>query len=333
MRGLFALPVIALSVALLAGCGTSQTKRAVDSRTEVLRFFPADAQVVALLRTDLSSGNQLALDRAASGIPVWTRLRARLLRQLDAAGLSLDALRPALRPDVESPGPPELAAGAASASAIAAGRPLVILATDHADRLYRVVNDAAKGGHLQPAGSYHEARLYRSRLAVFAVRDGVLVIAAGLGQIRTALDTRDGDRYAHLNDGEVEQLLGELPVDAPLEIYANSGTIAETDPAVRAMTAAAPWIAALGESAVGVHASGSAVAIDVIAKASEASGTAQPPFGEAPTRVAFTGSGLRGLATTSAARPLLSALIGAAPAAGVASYSDGELHAHLILSR
>jgi hypothetical protein len=333
MRGLAALPVIALIAVTLAGCGTSQPKRAVDSRTEVLRFFPADAQAVALLRTDLSSGDQLALERAASGIPIWTKLRARLEQQLAAAGLSFDALRPALRPDVESPGPPELAVGAASASALAAGRPLVVLATDHADRLYRVVNDAAKAGHLQPGGSYHEARLYRSRLAAFAVRDGVLLTAGGLGQIRAALDIRDGDRYSHLNDGEVEQLLGELPEDAPLEVYANVGTIAETDAATRALTAAAPWIATLGQSAVGVHAISSTVAVDVIAKASEASGTALPPFGEAPTRIALTGPGLRGLATTSAARPLLGALIGAAPAAGVASYSDGELHAHLVLSR
>src|SRR4051794_22718883 len=160
MRSLSALIPVAL-LCTLAGCGAAQPKRAVDSRTEVLRFYPPDTGAVVLMRTDLSSGDQAALAGAAAGIPEWQRLQPRLGSLLHANGLSGEALRPSLRPDDESPSPPQLAIGAASLRQAASGRSLVVLATDHADRMDRLFGEAAAAHRLSPAGTYHDARLFK----------------------------------------------------------------------------------------------------------------------------------------------------------------------------
>jgi hypothetical protein len=83
------IALLALALAVLAGgCGTSETKRAVVPRTEVLRFFDRETEIVGLLRTDRLA--QLpAIEAAVSDLPGPEAIGARLRE----AGLTANEAR------------------------------------------------------------------------------------------------------------------------------------------------------------------------------------------------------------------------------------------------
>jgi hypothetical protein len=325
------IALVSLAVAVLAGgCGTSETKRAVDPRIEVLRFFAPDTALVGLLRTD-RLGQVSAIDAAVSSLPGYEPIVARL-RQ---AGLTTAELRRLVKGEEneEGIGPPELAIGASGLDALDRGRALLALDTGDEARLSRRFREFASRESLAAAGEHHDADLYAGRGAAFAVRDGVLVAGADLDQVRSALEIRDGDRDQQLDDGEVGALFDELPEGAPLHVYADFGALIEPDRAVSALAEEEPWLGAIGEGALSVGAVGTTVELDAFARLDEESlGESELPADEefAPFSLSPEAIGL--LLPSNGAAPLRSLMLAMAPIAGDASASSDELRIRVLLA-
>jgi len=286
MRSKHAAAAVTLAlVAAIAGCGESTPKRAVDARTEVLRFFASDAPVVGLLRLG-QPADLLRLNRAAAGSATWTDLRHLVLGPLHGAGLDAVDLARLVRPvqPIEGLDTSALALGAPSAAALAVGQPLLVLATDQSQLLSRLLHRSAASGRLRPAGSVDQAALYRGRDSSFAVRDGVLVSAPRLVDVRAAIERRDGDRDQQLDDHEVESLFDELDTQGPLLAYANFAALRDADPGLATLATDNPWIEAADRGAAAARARGRFVRIVMIVKMSRSLDPAQLPFGERPSR-------------------------------------------------
>ena len=115
----------------------------------------------------------------------------------------------------------ELAAGFAEGPA--GPQALLVLPTDRPEDLNKLLESAVAEGALNGAGEYDAAMLYRAPGAAFAVRDGVLVAARTLPEVRRALAIRDGEDSRQLDDGEVSGALEDVPTRAPIHIYARQG--------------------------------------------------------------------------------------------------------------
>ena len=213
---------LALATATATGCGTSEPKRAVDARTEVIRFFAVDAPAVALLRPN-PPARVAELNRAAAGIPAWTSLRDGVLEPLHGAGLRRSDLARLARPrdEIEGLDAAAIALGAPTPGSLAAGSRLLVFATDQGPLLVRLLRRSADAGRLRPAGRLDEALLYRSPDAAFAARDGVLVSAPRLNDVRAAIERRDGDSDEQLDEDVVNSLFDELSIEGALLVYAN----------------------------------------------------------------------------------------------------------------
>jgi hypothetical protein len=327
------IAIALLLCAVPAGCGESGPKRAVDARTEVIRFFAVDAPVVALVRTDPPDA-AIALNAAADGSPTWSDLRNLGFEPLRAAGIGPPQLARLIRPSakVEGLDASAIALGAAAPVDLAAQRPLFVLATDQSQLMSRLLRGAAKRGALRRAGSLDEAALYRGTGASFAVRDGVLVSAGRLADVRTAIARRDGDRDQQLDEDVVESLFNDLDVQGPLLVYANLAAIREDDPGVRELAGRTPWTEKLGQSAATARAVGGRIEIEGLSKPSGGDlNLAEVGLGTSPSPVTLTASGVSSLIPAPGpARTLLSSL---APAAGQATASSDEVRTNLTLGR
>jgi hypothetical protein len=319
-----------VTVALLAGgCGTSETKRAVDPRTEVLRFFAPDTPLVGLLRTD-RLGQIPAIDAAVSSLPGYEAIGARL-RQ---AGLTTAELRHLVAGTEEEGGigPPELAIGASDLDALAGGRALLALDTGDEARLARSFRRFASRETLANGGELHDADLYAGRGAAFAVRDGVLLAGADLDQVRSALEIRDGDRDGQLDDGEVGGLFDELPEGAPIHVYADFGALIGPDSAVSALAQEVPWLDAIGLGALSMAAVGDRVELDAFARLDRQSlNEDELPGGEEFAPFSLSPQALGLLLPSDGAAPLRGLLLAMAPIAGDASASTDELRIRVLL--
>jgi hypothetical protein len=334
MRGKAAPIALALLLAAiaLASCGESGPKRAVDARTEVLRFFAVDAPVVAELRPN-PTASIAALNRAGGGVPTWSRLRDLVLGPLHAAGLGRAELARLVKPkeEIEGVAASALALGAPTAASLATQRPLLVIATDQTELLSRLLRRAAQRGRLDAAGRLDEAVLYRSPAAAFAVRDGVLVSAPHLADVRAAIERRDGDRDQQLDEDVVESLFNSLDTQGPLLVYANMASLRDADPGLATLADREQWIDSAGQAAASVRAAAGSLQVEVVVKMAEDLEPADQPFGTAPARFSLSSPELPSLIPRRT-DPLREALSGLLPLTGEGTASEDEVRIRATIS-
>jgi hypothetical protein len=226
--------VAALVLLVLAGCTAPPTAGVsiptYSPRREALSYFPADAPVVAIVRTDPQDPGLRRL--ASSGA-----LRP-LGRMLDAHGIHYEQLRGLLGND------------AAIGQARAGGPPLAVLTTPDGEVLDDLARSRVAGGRALRAGTYRGTDLYAERGWAFGVRDRVLLVGGSVGALTEALDTRVGQHAF-----EAAQLNAVLPGDAAPAAFARGyvdlrAVVARSDPALRAI----PLLKALGAAGFSVGA-------------------------------------------------------------------------------
>jgi hypothetical protein len=328
-------PVIALALALATatvGCGEAKPKRFVDARTEVLHFFAVDAPAVAMLRPE-PTADVVALNRAAGGLPAWNGLRDMVLGPLHAAGLGRAQIERLVRPSqvIEDVQASALALGAATPADLAAHRPLLVLATDQTELLSQLLRHSAANGKLRPAGRLDEATLYRSPGASFAARDGVLVSAPRLADVRTAIERRDGDSDLQLDEDVVNSLFNGLGTQGPLLIYADLAGVRKADPGLRTLGHQAPWTEMLGPTAATAQAEDGRLQIEDYSKATGGGfGSADLPIGTAPSRFEISSSSAALLLPPG---PIQMLLAGLAPMVGEATASSDEVRLNVTVGR
>ncbi len=321
--------------ATVAGCGESKPKRLVDARSEVLRFFAVDAPALILLQRN-PAAQVSQINRSANDLATWDRLRGGALGPLHAAGLRrADVIRLAHpREQIEGVDAAALALGFPTPASLAASEPLVIYASDRVALLSRLLARGADRGRLKRVGQVDEARLYRGRGDAFAIRDGVLVSAPRLAEVRAAIERRDGDRSQQLDDHSVRSLFDQLPSEGSLLVYADLRAVQDADPGLRALARQVPWIEALGQLAGSVQPMAGSVRLEVAAKSAGADLTASGlAVGEAPTRFNFSSSNAASLLSVGGPTdPLRQLLLGMAPLAVEATASSDELRAKVVAS-
>jgi hypothetical protein len=326
---------IALAIVLTAaitGCGESTPKRAVDARTEVVRFFAANAPAVAVLHPE-PVADVVALNRAAEGTPAWTALRGMVLGPLHAAGLGRTQIARLVRTNqaIEGVDASALALGAATPADLAAHDPLLVLATDQSQLLSRLLRHSAGNGKLRSAGQLHEATLYRSPGYAYAVRDGVLVSGHHLADVRTAIERRDGDSDQQLDEDVVESLFNDLTTQGPLLVFANLDDVRQADPGLRALGRQAPWTGMLGPSAATAQAAHGSLRIEEFSNATGGGfGSADLPIGTVPSHFGISASSAAFLIPPGPIRMLLAGL---APIAGEATATSDQVRLQLTAGR
>lgn len=227
--------VLAIATLIATACGGStqtpgedQPKRALDPRSEAIRYFPANTESIALLKTD-DAESLAALDEAMTDLPGWRAIRQRARHSLRAAGIDPREILELSRipaDDIDLP-PPEIAFGTVPGSGSDEERALLTLATEQGVELDRIFREAAEAGGLSAAGEFDGARLYRGPDLDFAIRDGVLIAAADVNRLQQAIARRDGDRTAQLDDSPITALINTLPENATLSAYSGAGFISE----------------------------------------------------------------------------------------------------------
>jgi hypothetical protein len=325
-----ALPMVLATA--IAGCGESTPKRAVDARTEVVRFFAVDAPVVAVLHPE-PQADVAALNRAADGTPAWTSLRGMVLGPLHTAGLGRTQIDRLVRTNqpIEGVAASALALGAATPADLAAHDPLLVLATDQAELLSRLLGQAAAKGKLRRAGQLHEATLYRGPGYAYAVRDGVLVSGNSLADVRTAIERRDGDSDKQLDEDVVDSLFNGLTTQGPLLVYANLNHVRKADPGLRTLGQQAPWTGLLGPTAATAQAVDGSLRIEEFSNTTGGEfSSGDLPLGTEPSRFAISVSGAASLLPPGPTRMLLAGL---APISGEATASSDQVRLQLTAGR
>jgi hypothetical protein len=330
MRAKVAMVALAmLIVAAPAGCGTRGPKRSVDARTEALRFFAVNAPVVAVLRPQPWSA-VLALNDAAGSNPAWKQMREGVLGPLLAAGVSAQELAKILQSGQEVGGAEAtaIALGATTPDDLAAGRELLVLSSDQSDLLAGLLRQQARAGKLKPAGKLDEASLYRGSGVAFAVRDGVLISAARLADVRTAIERRDSDTDRQLDEDVVNSLFNDLQTQGPLLVYANLAGIRDADPGMQQLADQAPWTGKLGPTAATAYAEGGSVRIEDFSKTGSGSFTSgELPLGATPSPFRIDSSGAATLIPEPG--PIRTLLTALAPISGEATASSDEVRLHV----
>ena len=313
----------------LACCGTAESKRAVDARTEVVRFYGVDAPAVAMLGNE-PADDLASLDRAAAGLPAWSQLRAALLGPLRNAGIGAPELARLMRPheEIEGVSAASLAVGIPGTGPLSPRRLLVVLVSDQTDLLDQLLGRSVAEGTIRRAGTLHDAKLYSGDSGAYAARDGVLVAAADRTTVRAALRRRDGDSDAQLDEDVVKGVLGELRIDGPLDVYANVDSVIESDPGLAAIAAGTPWLRALRQGALTARPTGAALRLEVAVRTrgdlpeSELPATGTPdPFTLTPDDVA---------GRLGAGDPAGALLRGITPLEGSATASADEVRAQAV---
>ncbi len=337
------LTAIFLSAVAMAGCGDSNEKpglqppkRALDPRAEALRFFPAGTQIVFLLDT-VDPDALATLDQDGLAIRTWSGLRGNIDTRLREAGVDSDQILNLSRTEqnqTDLPAP-ELVMGAEDDRHLERQGPLFVLPTDKGVELAALFDSLAQSGPLEPAGSFDEAHLFSGPAIAFAVRDGVLIGAGSIRQLRSAIKTRDGDSKAQLDDAAVSASLTKLPDDPALKAYVVSGGDNGLATAMPNLLAAAPWLNQVDDASIGFTSETTGLAIDVVAQLSpdrpEGSG---PDLSEAPQGVALSKRELRSVFGSEAAGDsrVTSAIIDSAPLDGKTSLRKDEVRAHLTVA-
>ena len=319
---------IALSLvvaAAAAGCGESESKRAVDARTEVLRFYSVDAPVVAMLPANPPQ-TIADLDRAVPSLPAWERLRDAALDPLRAAGLSESDLTQLAHPHDQISGvdAAAMAIGAPTPDSLSGAEPLLVFATDQSDLLAERFSAAAKRGDLRSAGELDDAQLYENADAAYAIRDGVLVSAPRMREVRDAIERRDGDSDRQLDEDVVRSIFGEPGIAGPLLVYADLRRAREADPSLEGLAGQQPWVAAAGQAAASARPVGNALQLDVVVRMDSSLDPSQQPFGTATASFSIRAPEVAAPGTEPS-DPLRSLIAGLAPVEGEGTSSSDEV--------
>jgi hypothetical protein len=350
--------VVAAGIAMLAaltGCNGTSTpgeevpKRALDPRSEALRYFPSSTEAVTLTETSDEQALE-SLDMAMGRSTQWVEARDRLTDSLSRAGIGpTQVLELSRQPAVEIDLPqPEIAAGTVPGSGQPRSRLLIVLPTEQGVELDRLFRQAAESGGLEVAGNFDDARLYRGPDLDFAVRDGVLVAADGLDRVQQAIARRDGDRQFQLDDAPVTALLNQLPSGAGFHAYSGKSRTTEaiaeligdalnpgSDPGGSDAEAFEPE-----EAAFTLREEAGRLNIELIVRLAEASDVSggsdeeeEPADADEPQPVSITAAALdRALADLPPESPLR-LLKGLAPFAGAAWIDGDTMRARLITPR
>jgi hypothetical protein len=316
--------------ALISGCGEATEKRAADARTEVVHFFAADAPAVAILRTEPST-DVPTLNRAARSLPAWVAMRARVVAPMRAAGLTAADLMQLVKSHEEIAGIPSsaLAFGVPTPADLQGDRPLLVLATDQSDLLASLFRRAVARRKVRPAGQLHDADLYQSPGYGYAIRDGVLVAAARLADVRTAILRRDGDSDLQLDEDVVQSLFNGLGENGPLLVYANLGQLRNGDPALNSLAQRTPWTGMLGPAAVSVRPTPAGLHVEAYANSTGGNLVSGGlPAGTQPTAISVSRGGAASLVP---AGPVRSFLTGLSPLSGEATGASDQVRVNLSL--
>jgi hypothetical protein len=337
-RGLLA--ALGIAALALAGCGSSGPKRTVDARAEALRFFPADAPLVALLDTAPGAApERAAMAAGLAGFGPWESIRPAIEARLDAAGITVGELATLLRSESAEFGEglpvSQLAVGLEPSSEAGRSEVLAVLVTDRPAEMQRLFTRAAAEGRLHMVGVKDEARIYDSAAGAFAVRDGVMLTARDPALLRAAIARRDGHDESQLDDGEVKALIGELPRDEPLEVYVDLAQLRSDDAAARALAQREPWMRRLGKAAASLGPRPAAPVLNLFSEIEPASaGEEVLPVEEGRASFALSAATIRrALAGAGPGAGRLGRLsISAAPLSAAVIITGDELRAKLTLS-
>jgi hypothetical protein len=257
------VPLLAVLAVLAApGCGAEENspKRALDPLDEALRFFPAGAEAVVLVRADREGF--ATLGRLARQIaPVQTPV-ADVSISMRALG-GRDAVAELAQPSESSAA--RVALGSETVGRLL-GAGVTVLVTDRGDELAGLVDDAMERGRVLPAGTFHEARLFRSPGGALAERDGVLLTGPSPSALREAIAIRDGDSDEHLDDREAEDAIDELSPSAPLVAYLDMDAFDADDDIPRKLRRA-DWLDRLDHAAIAAQEAGGGVVVQVFGDA------------------------------------------------------------------
>jgi hypothetical protein len=319
---------IALSLVVAtaaAGCGESESKRAVDARTEVLRFYSVDAPVVAMLPANPPQ-TIADLERAVPLLPAWERLSAAALGPLDAARLSESDLSQLAHPHDRISGvdAAAMAIGAPTPDSLSGAEPLLVFATDQSDLLAERFRASAKGGSLRAAGELDDAQLYENPEAAYAIRDGVLVSAPRIAEVREAIERRDGDSDRQLDEDVVRSIFDKPGIVGPLLVYADLRRAREADPGLEALAAQEPWLAAAGQAAASARPVGNSLQLDVVVRMEGSVDPSQQPFDAGSASFSIRAPDISSLGSQ-ASDPLRSLIAGLAPVDGEGASSSDEV--------
>jgi hypothetical protein len=328
------IPAVVLAGALLcalAACGTTESKRAVDARTEVVRFYGVDAPAVAMLVNE-PARDLASLERAGADVPAWSQLSGALLGPLRAAGIGRPQLRRLMDPreEIEGVRAASLAIGIPGVGPLSPRRLLVVLVSDQTELLEQVLADSVAAGTIRRTGTLHDAELYRGDSAAYAARDGVLVAAADPTTVRAALRRRDGDSDAQLDEDVVKGVLDELRIDGPLDVYANVDRVIESDPGLAAAAAGTPWLEALRQGALTARPTGAALRLEVAVRTRGDLPESELPATATPDRFTLSPGDVTG--RLGAGDPAGSLLRGITPLEGAATASPDEVRAQVVPS-
>jgi hypothetical protein len=325
MRSKQAIALALLVAAALAGCGESQSKRAVDARTEVLRFYSVDSPVVAVLPGNPSAA-MADFDTSVPTLPAWERLRTAAVAPLHAAGLGGSGLAQLVRTHDRIAGVDAvaLAVGAPTPEDLTAATPLLVFATDQSDLLADRFREFVRAGNLRAAGKVDDAQLYRNADAAYAVRDGVLVSAPRLSEVRTAIERRDGDSDRQLDEDVVRSIFDKPGIAGPLLVYADLRRAREADPGLDALAAQLPWLAAAGQAAAAARPVGNALHLDAVLRMESNVDPAGQPFATASPSFSIADSDLSALGSQPG-DPLRTLIAGLAPVSGTGTSSSEEV--------
>ena len=332
--------LLALAAALLApACGSDsdEPKRAVDARTEVLHFFPADQPLVALLDTSTPDRVELARSvRAISAAPALAAFATGAAGYVERSGLELRPLGRLLTDDDPEDG---IAASQAGLGLSAQGRPqdaLIVVVSDQTEETEATVERIAADAGLAETGGFHQARVFEGEGIALAVRDGVVIVGRSTTRLRRALALRDSNQDEQLDEDQVADLLRELGGE-PLVAYANLTALERTEPAVGAMARrGGAWIRSLRRTAIGVEPGVAQLRIEIVAEVEPADSPGlEVPLGEEPEELELGAPEARRLLSGRAVRAgaFGAAVSALAPLVARARLSGDELRATIVGSR
>lgn len=332
----------ALAVAL-AACGNDdgklEPKRTIDARNEAVRYFPRETPFVALVDptpTDDSDPAEVIAQIAA--VPAVGAFAGNDIGFAGRQGLTASQLSPFL--DTQDP-----TLGAESTQIAVGVTPtgtptedsLIVVVTDDPERTDGLIADGAPAAGLDPAGKLDGADLYKGDEAALSVRDGVILLAGTIDEVKSAIRTRDSESDIQLDDGLVDDTLDDLPQDAALRAFVDIGALARSDPGISALASGSTgWIQALGAAGVSIDPgeNGGPADISMVAKIDNGD-RSLIPIEERPQRVELDAADLNQASAGEFAPTsgFHDALVHLAPAVLSVSATDDELRALLVSDR
>jgi hypothetical protein len=153
--------------------------------------------------------------------------------------------------------------------------------------------------------------------------------------VRAAIERRDGDSDAQLDEDVVNGVLDELRTAGPLDVYANLGEAIDSDPRLSDLASHTPWVASLDKGALTARAEGPSVRLEMVAQTDRQDlDESELPVSAAPSRFALTSAGVAAVLPRRGgpADPIVALLYGLTPMVGEATATTDEVRADLSVS-